>query len=73
MKKVSVTEASLKTGIPEQTLRVGLRNNKFPFGTGIKTSATWTYVINPMLLDMYIKGELAFDQSVKFIVCEANE
>lgn len=72
MKKVSISEASLQTGIPEQTLRVGLRNNRFPFGTAVKTSASWTYIIHPILLKKYLDGDLPYDQSVKHVVCETN-
>lgn len=56
---MTVLEAARKLGINAQTLRLALRQGKFPFGEAIKTSENrYTYYINPLRLDKYLKGEL---------------
>ena len=52
--KISVKQASILMGKSEQFLRMGLRNNKFPFGTAVKMSSQWTYYISPKLFYDYI-------------------
>lgn len=49
-KKITIEEASEISGIPQQTLRIGLRNGKFDFGTAFKLkegSKRWKYIIYP--------------------------
>lgn len=69
MNKVTILpqEAAKKLGMSTQTLRVGLQQGKFPFGTAIKTTDAedstvgkdrWTYYINAERLDQYLKGAL---------------
>ena len=42
-----------------QTLRLGLQQNKFPFGEAILTSKNrYTYHINPALLKRYLEGTI---------------
>ena len=43
---MSVKEAAKRMGVSEQTVRVGLQQNVFPFGVAIKTSTKYTYIIN---------------------------
>ena len=52
--QISVKAASKLMGKSEQFLRVGLRNDRFPFGTAVKLSSHWTYYISPKLFYEYI-------------------
>lgn len=55
-----VSEASKQLGMNTQTLRLGLQQRAFPFGTAIKTSENrYTYHINPKALERYLEGELS--------------
>jgi len=51
---VSVKQAAIAMGKSEQFVRVGLRNNRFPFGTAVKLSSQWTYYISPKLFYDYV-------------------
>ena len=52
-----VEQAAKQLGMNVQTLRLALRQGLFPFGVAVKTSENrWTYYINPMRLDKYLKG-----------------
>lgn len=53
-KKISIKKASELMGTSEQFVRIGLRNNRFPFGTAVKLSTRWTYYISPKLFYQYI-------------------
>lgn len=44
-------------GTSEQYIRIGLRNNRFPFGSAVKLSTQWTYHISPKPFYEYI-GEI---------------
>lgn len=54
VEKISVKEASKLMGKSEQFLRVGLRNDRFPFGTAVKITSQWSYYISPKLFFEYI-------------------
>lgn len=55
-----VSEAAKKLGMSTQTLRLALRQNLFPFGVAVLTSEKrFTYYVNAVALDKYIKGELS--------------
>lgn len=56
-KKVSIKKAAKLMGTSEQFVRIGLRNNRFPFGTAVKLSTKWTYYISPKLFYQYINKE----------------
>ena len=43
--KIKVNDVASLLGISPQSLRLGLQRNQFPFGTAIKTSERYTYVI----------------------------
>ena len=45
MSKIKVNDVASLLGISPQSLRLGLQRNQFPFGTAIKTSERYTYVI----------------------------
>lgn len=54
-----VSDAAEKLGMSAQTLRLGLRQNLFPFGTAVKTSERrYVYYVNRKRLEEYLKGEL---------------
>lgn len=46
IKFIGICEASQLTGLPAQTIRVGLRQGVFPWGYAIKRKSTWSYYIN---------------------------
>ena len=52
--QISVKVASKLMGKSEQFIRIGLRNDRFPFGTAVKLSSHWTYYISPKLFYEYI-------------------
>ena len=43
---IGISDASRMTGLPEQTIRVGLQQGVFPWGYAIKRKSTWSYYIN---------------------------
>lgn len=60
-----VSEAAKKLGMNPQTLRLGLQQGKFPFGTAILTTKAedsdvgkdrYTYYINERMLENYLEG-----------------
>ncbi len=52
-----VSEAAKQLGMATQTLRLGLQQDKFPFGTAIRTSEKrFTYYVNEERLNKYMKG-----------------
>jgi hypothetical protein len=52
-----VSEAAKQLGMATQTLRLGLQQDKFPFGTAIRTSEKrFTYYVNEERLKNYLKG-----------------
>lgn len=53
-KTISIKEASKLMGKSEQFIRVGLRNNRLPFGVAVQLSTQWTYYISPKLFYDYI-------------------
>jgi len=65
--RVAIKEASKKLGLPEQTLRVFIRNGRFKEfaeATKINNSKHWTYYINRARFENYLKLE---DESNKVI------
>ena len=58
--RVAIKEASKKLGLPEQTLRIFIRNGRykeFAEATKINNSKPWTYYINRARLENYLKLE----------------
>ncbi len=53
-KRVSIQKAAKIMGTSEQYIRIGLRNNRFPFGSAVKLSTQWTYHISPKPFYEYI-------------------
>ena len=50
---ISVAEAAKRIGKSEQFIRVGLQNQRLPFGTAVFIKR-WSYHISPKLLNEYI-------------------
>lgn len=53
-KNIPVKRAAMLMGKSEQFVRVGLRNDRLPFGSAVKLSKKWTYYISPNLFYEYI-------------------
>ena len=53
-KNITIKKAAEMMGKSEQFIRIGLRNNRLPFGTAVKLSTQWTYHISPQLFYEYI-------------------
>ncbi len=43
---IGVADAAKMTGLPAQTIRVGLQQGVFPWGYAVRRKSTWTYYIN---------------------------
>ena len=54
MNKLTVNEIAARLGCSPQTVRLGLQRGELPFGTAIKTSSKYTYVIFPEKLKEFI-------------------
>ena len=51
---MKINEVASLLGISSQTLRIGLQRGEFPFGSAIKTSSKYTYVIYEKKLKEYL-------------------
>lgn len=52
-----VSDAAKKLGMNTQTLRLALRQGKFPFGEAVQTSEKrFVYYINEDRLNLYLEG-----------------
>ncbi len=54
---MTVTEAAKALGVSPQFIRVGLQQQRLPFGEAVKMSKRWVYHINAEKLRRYMKGE----------------
>lgn len=52
--KLTIRETALRLGISPQSLRLGLQRGELPFGSAIKTSDRYTYVIYEKKLKEYL-------------------
>lgn len=59
MSKLTINDVSSMLGISPQTLRLGLQRKEFPFGTAIKTSNRYTYIIYDKKLKEYLDYEIS--------------
>ena len=55
---ITLPEAAEQMGVPQQLLRVGLQQEKFPFGAAVKMKKRYAYYINPAAFEKYLRGEL---------------
>jgi len=56
-KKLTVKEAAAIMGVTPQFLRMGLRQQRFPFGVAVKMERRWAYYINAEKFYSYLKGK----------------
>lgn len=55
--RVPVTEAATRLGLAPQALRMGLRLDKFPFGTAWQAEGgRWVYYINRKRFEIYLQA-----------------
>lgn len=54
MSKLTVNDVAAHLGCSPQTVRLGLQRGELPFGTAIKTSSKYTYIIYSEKLKEYI-------------------
>lgn len=54
----------------EMFVRIGLRENRFPFGSAVKGSSTWSYHISRRAFERYMNGDITVnnDEIVKDVV-----
>ena len=57
-KNVPVKVAAELMGVSPQFVRIGLQQNRFPFGAAVKLSTQWSYHIAPIALESYFNGEV---------------
>lgn len=65
MSKITVNEVAEALGCSPQSVRIGLQRGLFPFGSAIKTSSKYTYVIYEKKLKEYIDiwgSQMVMDQ-----------
>ena len=55
---MKVTEAAKRLNKSPSFIRAGLKNERLPFGTAVKTSSKWSYHISEKLFEEYIKFKL---------------
>lgn len=56
--KITVKDAAKRMGLHEETVRFGLREGRFPFGTAVQMKNRWNYIIFPRKFEeLYGKGE----------------
>lgn len=65
---VPVRVAAKMMGKSEMFVRIGLRNNRFPFGVGVKNpGGRWSYQISPAGFCAYQGCTLA---DIKYVLCQ---
>lgn len=51
---MNIQQAAKQLNKSEQFIRIGLQNERLPFGTAVKTSSKWSYHISEKLFNEYI-------------------
>jgi len=59
---LAVNQAAALMGVTPQFLRLGLQQDRFPFGTAVKMKR-WSYYINAAKFYDYLKGNERSEQS----------
>lgn len=62
--RLSIKDASEILDISQQFIRVGLQQQRLPFGTAVQLSSEWTYHISQKLLEEYI-GKSVVEKFIK--------
>lgn len=52
---MNIQEAAKLLNKSEQYIRLGLQNERLPFGTAVKTSSKWSYHISKGAFERYMK------------------
>lgn len=55
--KITVKDAAKRMGLHEETVRFGLREGRFPFGTAVQMKNRWNYIIFPKLFEEMVGTE----------------
>ncbi len=63
--RIRVTEAAEIMGVSSMFLRMGLRQNRFPFGTAVFMKKRWAYYIHPVKFKAYMEGKEVEEQKVE--------
>ena len=56
MKTLSIKQAAKILNKPEQFIRLGLQQNKFPFGAAVKNEKEYSYIIYKKKLEEFVGG-----------------
>lgn len=51
---MNIQEAAKLLNKSEQYIRIGLQNERLPFGTAVKTSSKWSYHISEEAFEKYL-------------------
>lgn len=54
MKKYTITEIATALNVSPQSIRLGLQRGELPFGSAVKTSDRYTYIIYEKKLKEYL-------------------
>jgi hypothetical protein len=54
MGKITVNEVAEALGVSPQSVRIGLQRGALPFGSAVKTSSKYTYILYPEKVKEYI-------------------
>lgn len=55
--KLTVEQAAAIMGVTAQHLRIGLQQQRYPFGAAVKMERRWSYYINSARFEKYMRGE----------------
>lgn len=53
---IKVSEAARRLNKSQEFIRVGLQQERLPFGTAVKTSSRWSYHISESKFKEYVGG-----------------
>lgn len=53
LNRLSVVDAAELMGVTQQFIRMGLQQEKLPFGYAVKRSGRWSYYISPVKFTEY--------------------
>lgn len=53
MESISVEQAAREMKVDVSTVRFGLQQNRFPFGTAVECTKSWRYIIYPEIFRQY--------------------
>lgn len=67
---MTVSKVAKRMEKSEMFVRIGLRNNRFPFGSAVKSSNNWSYHISRRAFERYMNGDITVnnDEIVKDVV-----